>query len=119
MNEISNGKYDLEERTLEYAKRIIRLCKKLPENRINNTLVPQAVSSSNSTGANYIEANEALSKRDFLHRMKIARKEAKESVFHLRLLLEANPSFETEIKSLIKEGIEIKKILSAIIEKSK
>ncbi|MFZ6015756.1 MAG: four helix bundle protein [Patescibacteria group bacterium] len=58
-------KFDLEERTLEFAKRIIRLCKKLPRNTINQQLVKQIVRSSSSIGANYREANDSLGEKDF------------------------------------------------------
>ena len=78
MSESVNNRYrDLEERTTEFAKRIIRLCKELPKDRINNPLVGQIIRSSGSIGANYREANEALGKKDFAHRLRIARKEAK------------------------------------------
>ena len=70
-------------------------------------------------GANYIEANEALSKKDFLMRMKISRKEAKESAYWLRLLLETSDSeSQVLIKSAMEEAVELKKILSSIIVKS-
>ena len=75
---------------------------------------------SSSVGANYIEANESLSKKDFLMRVKICRKEAKESAFFLRLLYETNsPEFEKEGLELHDEAIQLKKIFSSIIEKSK
>lgn len=78
------------------------------------------IRSSGSIGANYIEANEALGKKDFLMRMKISRKEAKESEYWLRLIHETNElKNDKEITYLINESIELKKILSAIIEKSK
>lgn len=77
------------------------------------------VRASGSVGANYLEANEALSKKDFLMRMKISRKEAKESAYWLRLIHETNElDNETEVVSLIQEAIELKKILSSIIAKS-
>ena len=82
--------------------------------------VKQLIRSSGSVGANYIEANEALSKKDFLMRIKISRKEAKESIYWLRLILETNEvSNKKSIENLIQEAIELKKILSSIIEKSK
>ncbi|PIR16956.1 MAG: four helix bundle protein [Deltaproteobacteria bacterium CG11_big_fil_rev_8_21_14_0_20_49_13] len=84
--------YDLEKRTLEFAKDILRLCKKLPESYINRELTSQLVRSSGSVGANYREANEALGKKDFSYRMRIARKECKESSYWLALVEEANPA---------------------------
>jgi len=76
----NNHKFDLERRTTEFAKRIIRLCKELPRNSMNSRLVGQIVGSAGSIGANYREANDALGKKDFLHRLKISRKEAKETI---------------------------------------
>lgn len=74
---IPNKPYDLEERTLEYAKLTIRLCKKTSKNTINFKLVEQLIRATGSVGANYREANESLSKKDFVHRIKISRKECK------------------------------------------
>ncbi|MEP5613539.1 MAG: four helix bundle protein [Cyclobacteriaceae bacterium] len=111
--------YDLEERTFQFAKSIRQFLKKLPKTQSNIEDTKQLVRSSASVGANYIEANEALSKKDFLMRAKISRKEAKESAFFIRLLLETNDKmFEKELEVLYKESIELKKILSSIIVKS-
>jgi len=94
--------------------------RKLPKNIANIEDRKQVVRVSGSVGANYIEANESLSKEDFLMRVKICRKEAKESVFFLRLIVETNsPEFEKEGLELHDEAIQLKKILSSIIEKSK
>ena len=110
--------YNLEDRTLVFARGIIVLCKKAPQNVINSKLVGQLVSSSGSVGANYREANEALSKKDFAHRMKITRKECKESSFWLELLKESNPNFKDEIDAFIQESKELRNIFTAIINKS-
>lgn len=76
MSEIQNHKrYDLEERTLSFAKRVIEFVNKLDKTLSNIEIVKQIVRSSGSVGANYIEANEALSKKDFVMRIKICRKE--------------------------------------------
>jgi len=77
----------------------------------------QLVRSSGSVGANYIEANESFSKKDFLYRIKICRKEAKESVLLLNLLNDLN-SAEFEFQALIDEAVELKKIFSTIIKNS-
>lgn len=75
---------------------------------------------SGSVGANYIEANESLGKKDFLMRVKICRKEAKESVFFLGLINQNNNlENKSEAERLIQEATELKKIFSSIIEKSK
>lgn len=113
-----NKPYDLEERTLEFAKGIIRLCQKLPKNVINFKLIGQLIDSSGSVGANYREANEKLSKKDFVHRMKISRKECKESTYWLELLKEANPDNKEEINRFIVESQELRNIFTAIIDKS-
>lgn len=116
---MSEKVYDLEERTFQFAKSIRLLAKKLPKTPANIEDVKQVIRSSGSIGANYIEANEALSKKDFLFRVKISRKEAKESAYWLRLILETNDQeFSREIKTHFDEATELKKILSAIISKS-
>ncbi len=112
-------KYDLEQRTLEFSKRIIRLCKALPKNDINRRLSDQLLRSGTSTGANYREANDALGKKDFLCRIRIARKEAKETKYWLELVIENNPELQDRIEPLIQENIELIKILSAILNNSK
>jgi len=109
--------FNLEQRTLEFGKRIIRLCRTLSKDAVNDRLIRQVVGSSGSVGANYREANDALSKRDMLNRLRIARKEAKESKLHLQLIAEANPQFQKRMSGLIKEADELKRILSSIIDK--
>ncbi|CAM3311535.1 four helix bundle protein [Aequorivita lipolytica] len=114
-----NKPYDLEERTFLFAKDVRIFIKTLKMSIANVEDTKQLVRSSGSIGANYIEANEALSKKDFAFRIKISRKEAKESIYWLRLITETNdlPN-EKEAKNLIQEATELKKILSAIIEKA-
>ncbi|NOQ68146.1 four helix bundle protein [Patescibacteria group bacterium] len=109
-------KFDLEERTTEFAKRVVRLCRSLPKDSINNRLSGQAVGSAGSVGANYREANDSLGKKDFLHRMRISRKEAKETIYWLDLIEEANPEFKERMKELKQEAQELKNILSTIIK---
>lgn len=110
--------FDLEERTTEFAKRIIRLCKALPNNPINSRLIGQAVGSAGSVGANYREANDSLGKKDFIHRLKIARREAKETIHWLELIEEANPELKSRMQNIKQEAKELKNILSAIIDKT-
>lgn len=116
----SKPKYDLEERTFQFAKNVRLFVKTLPKATANFEDIKQLIRASGSVGANYIEANESLGKKDFLLRIKICRKEAKESVYFLRLINETN-EFEnkTEAERLIQEATELKKIFSSIIEKSK
>lgn len=117
-NQFSNKKYDLEERALEFSKQIVKLCKSLPKNVITIPLINQFIRSGTAIGANYIEANDALGKKDFVHRVKIARKEAKETIYWLKLVNETENKFEKEVDILLKECIELKNILSAIIRNS-
>jgi four helix bundle protein len=112
--------YDLEERTFQFAKAVRLFIKKLPRTIANIEDAKQLVKSSGSTGANYIEANESLSPKDFLMRVKISRKEVKESAYWLRLIHETNEfDADDEIVSLMNEAGELLKILSAIINKHK
>lgn len=114
------NKFDLEERTYQFAKNTTLFCKKLPKTTSNIEHIKQLIRSSGSVGANYIEENESFSKKDFMMRMKICRKEIKESAHWLRLIIETNDKdFESEGTGLLKEAIELKKIFSSIIEKSK
>jgi four helix bundle protein len=109
--------FDLEIRTTEFAKSIIKLCKKLPKDCINIRLISQLVASAGSIGANYREANDSLGDKDFLHKLRIARKEAKETIHWLEVIKEANEDFSNEIDQNINEVTEINLILSAIIKK--
>jgi four helix bundle protein len=112
--------YDLEERTLQFAKRVRAFVKKLLKTLANIEDCRQLVKASGSTGANYIEANEALSKKDFVMRIKISRKESKESRFWLKLVdTENDAGLEKEIMELITESIELMKIFGSILQKSK
>lgn len=110
--------YDLEARTLEFSKRLIRMGKVLPKDDVTNHLKLQGIRSGTSVGANYREANDALGKKDFLHRMKISRKEAKETSYWLELIIEHLPDLETRIQPLLGESNELVKILSSIVSKT-
>ena len=120
MTKMKNSKqYDLEERTLQFTKAVIEFIKKLSKNIANVEIMKQLVRSAGSVGANYIEANESLSKKDFLMRIKICRKEAKESRYWLKLIEVNNEESEKQRQSLIQEVTELMKIFGAILEKSK
>lgn len=117
MSEIRNHKqYDLEERTFAFAIQVRVFVKKLPKTISNIEDCKQLVRSSGSIGANYIEANEALSKKDFVHRVKICRKEAKESIYWLKIV-EVQPELEEERQKLLQEATELMKIFSSIMRK--
>jgi len=110
--------FDLEDRTLLFSTEIIQLIKLLPKNSVNFRLCDQLVRSVTSIGANLREANEKLSKKDFLLRMKISRKEIKESEYWLKLLSTANEDFSSQFNFAINETVELRKIFSKIIDKS-
>jgi four helix bundle protein len=122
MTKIQNSKtvYDLEERTFQFAKAVRLFVKTLPKTIANIEDGKQLIKASGSVGANYIEANESLGKKDFLMRIKISRKEAKESAYWLRLIHETNNLKNAdEALRLMQEAKELKKIFSSILEKSK
>ena len=122
MTKIQNSKpvYDLEERTFQFAKDVRLFVKTLPKTIANTEDSRQVVKASGSVGANYREANEALSKKDFVMRIKICRKESKESAYWLRLIKETNNLKNAdEAERLRQEANELKKIFSSILAKSK
>lgn len=111
-------KYDLEERTFNFAKRCRDYVKSLPGTISNIEYGKQLIRSSGSVAANYIEANEALGNKDFLMRIKISRKEAKESTLWLRLSV-PDQTHKDEQVLLIQESEELTKIFGSIYRKSK
>ena len=121
MTQNQNSKrYDLEERTFQFTKKTVLYVKELPKSTSNLEYSRQVIDSSGSVGANYIEANEVLSKKDFAMRIEICRKEAKESAYWLRLIVETNEErWRQEGKILLSEALELKKIFSSILERSK
>lgn len=111
--------YDLEERTFLFAQTVRAFVKLLPNTMANQEDGRQLIRASGSVGANYIEANESLSKKDLLLRLRIARKETKESRYWLRLLDVADGGQLAEVRAdLIAEATELLAILSAIIKKA-
>jgi four helix bundle protein len=120
MSEISNvkPKYDLDQRCLEFARKVYAYVNALPKSLPNRENSKQLVRSAGSVGANYIEASESLGKKDFAMRIKISRKEAKESEFWLKLT-EPDPERVTLKTELIDEAMQLRKIFGAIVEKSK
>ena len=110
---------DLCERTFEFAKAVRRFVRNLPRTISNIEDVKQLVRSSGSVGANYIEAQEALSRKDFKYRVCVARKEARESVYWLRLLnTGTKPELESQRQDLLTECGELVRMLSAIINRT-
>jgi four helix bundle protein len=119
MSKTQNSKpYDLRDRTLKFAKMVRNYVKNLPKTLGNMEDARQLIKASSSVGANYIEAEEALSRKDFILRIKISRKEAKESGYWLELT-ESKEDQIMEKQNLIKEATELTKIFGSIVEKSK
>jgi four helix bundle protein len=110
--------YDLEERLAQLAEKVIDLVKKLPKDTINQRLIPQVVSSSGSSGANYCEACEAESKKDFRHKIGIVKKELRETKHWLRLIARANPKQKEDCRKIYQETHELLLIFSKILKSS-
>lgn len=114
MGTIQSGSYNLEERTASFAESVIDFVKSLKETSINRRIIVQVVGSAGSVGANYCEANEAESKKDFHHKISIAKKETKETKHWLRLLARVHPEHSETIKKLWREAHELLLIFSKI-----
>ena len=113
MGAISNTIYDLDQRTFIFAKNVREYVEKLPKRLTNAEIGRQLIRSAGSVGANYIEADEALSRKDFIMRIKICKKEAKESRYWLELSVPR--SEENELKThLIDETTQLIKIFATI-----
>ncbi len=113
-----NKQYDLEERTMIFARDVRKFIKIIPKTIANIEDSKQLVRSSGSIAANYIEANESLGKKDFLMRIRIARKEAKESKLWLTLIETDSDDKNLEKQRLLSEAVELMLILSSIMRKS-
>ena len=118
MGNRAGRRYDLESRTLEFAKELRRFVQSLPRTVGNVEDAKQVIRASGSIGANYIEANEALGKKDSLMRIRISRKEAKETAYWLQLLdVRDNDTMEHQRQTLITEAGELLAIFGAILRK--
>jgi len=116
----STKKYDLEDRTLKFAKDVRDFVYRLPKILGNYEDISQLIKSSGSIGANYIEANDALSKKDFYHRVKISRKEAKETRYWLNLVRTGEKEdLLVERERLSQEATELMNIFGAIIQSAR
>jgi len=113
----NSKRYDLEERTFEFAKASRAFVKQLPRTISNLEDAKQFIRASGSIGANYIEANEAIGKKDFVMKIKICRREAKESRYWLRLI-DTDGRLEGDQARLLDEADELMKIFGAIVRKS-
>lgn len=115
MNEDSNSKpYDLDERTALFGEAVIDFAKKIPVNPITSRLIPQLVAAGTSVGANYREADDAVSKKDFRHRISISKREARETKFFIRMIVRAVPELKDDAKPLRQEAKELHLIFAKI-----
>lgn len=113
-----NGRpYDLEERTSQFGEAVIRFIKKVPRGPDNDRLISQLVGCGTSVGANYHEANEPMSKKDFRHSIRRCLKEAKETKFFLRMIVTSEPHLADEARILYREVKELILIFSSMYRK--
>lgn len=114
-----NNRFDLEDRTARFSEKTIDFLKKLPQDTITKPLISQLIRSATSVGANYCEANEANSKRDFINKIAVSKKEIKETRYWLRIISYTLPDTKKEMSNLFQEAQELNLIFSAIIKNSK
>lgn len=114
MQILNQKPYDLEERTAQFAEKIIELCRKAPKNEITLPIIRQLIRCGTSIGANYCEANGASSKKDFKNKIFICKKESKETKYWLRLLAKAVEELKHECRLLWQEAQEHTLIFSKI-----
>ena len=117
-NAASQKAFDLEERTATFGEAVVRFAKKIPHNPVTLPLISQFVRSGTSVGANYCEADDAGSKKDFKYKIGICRKEARETKLWLRMIATAAPELKAEARKLWQEAKEIHLIFAAIWRKS-
>ena len=116
-NATARHPFDLEERTAQFGEAIIRFVKKIPHNAENNRLIGQIVGCGTSVGANYCEANEGVSKKDFKNTIGRCVKEAKETKFFLRMIAASEPTLAEEARTLYREAKELHLIFASIFRK--
>ncbi|MEI7809157.1 MAG: four helix bundle protein [Verrucomicrobiota bacterium] len=110
--------FDLEERTAMFGEAVIRFAKTIPKNPVTTPLIGQIVRSGTSVGANYCEADDAVSKKDFKNKIGTCRKEARETKLWLRMIAAAEPDLKAEARKLWQEAKELHLIFAAIWRKS-
>ena len=115
--QINNKKYDLEERTAQFAEEIIKFCRKIPVNSITLPIITQLVKAGTSIGANYGEADDAESGKDFKHKIGICKKESRETKYWLRIITVAVPQLKEGADIFWKEAKELNLIFNAINNK--
>ena len=106
--------YDLEERTARFGEAVIDFAKTIPQNAVTNRIISQLVAAATSVGANYVEADDAVSKKDFLKSIGTCRKEARETKHFLRMVVRAVPELKPQARELWMEARELHLIFSRI-----
>ena len=106
--------YDLEERTARFGEMVIEFAKTIPQNPVTNRIIAQLIGAGTSVGANYVEADDAVSKRDFLKSIGTCRKEARETKHFLRMAVRALPNLKPEARKIWMEARELHLIFSKI-----
>ncbi|MCA1657811.1 MAG: four helix bundle protein [Verrucomicrobiaceae bacterium] len=106
--------YDLEERTARFGEAVIDFAKRVLQNPVTNRIIAQLVGAGTSVGANYVEADDAVSKKEFLKNIGTCRKEARETKHFLRMLVRAVPESKPEARVLWAEARELHLIFSKI-----
>ena len=109
--------FDLEERTACFGESVIAFAKSLPQDRALAPLIPQLIRSGTSVGANYCEADDAVSRKDFFHKIGTCKKEARETKYWLRMIVAAEPASKDTARALWKEAKELHLIFCAIFRK--
>jgi four helix bundle protein len=109
--------YDLHERTACFGEEIISFAKSLPQDRVLAPLIPQLVRAGTSVGANYCEADDAVSKKEFFHKIGTCKKEARETKYWLRMIVAAEPACRDNARRLWQEARELHLIFAAIFRK--
>ena len=110
----SRAPYDLEDRTALFGEAIIDFAKTVPVSPVTNRLISQLVGASTSVGANYCEADDAVSTKDFRHKISICKKEAREAKFFVREMVRAVPELRVQAKPLWQEAKELHLIFASI-----
>ena len=110
--------YDLEDRTGLFGESVIAYAKRIPVNLVTQSIIPQLVRAGTSVGANYCEADDAVSKKDFKNKIGTCRKEARETKLWLRMIAAAEPELKVEARKLWQEAKELHLIFAAIWRKS-
>ena len=113
----SQQKFDLEERTAHFGEAVIGFAKKIPRTAVTLSLISQFVRADTSVGANYCEADDAVSKKEFHHKIGTCKKEARETKYWLRMIAIADPALKEEARMLWQEAKELHLIFAAILRK--